>query len=159
MQTSDADDVAQKILVSIAGAIENHEHDPKRAKFRTWLNRIAHNAILNALTRIKPDRGSGKTDFQNLLNRVESKTGCDSDLVRLEHRREVFRWASRQVVNEFHSSTWQAFWMTAIEGRSVEEVSKELGKKPGAIYTARCRIMRRIQEVVCEYHAECGSQA
>jgi len=152
MQAADADDIAQKVLVSIAGVIETHEHDPKRAHFLTWLNRIAHNAILNAMTRIKPDQGSGKTEFHEFLNQQESKPG-DSGLLRLEYRREVFRWAARRVVSEFRSTTWQAFWMTAIEGRSVEEVSNELGKKPGAIYTARSRIMYRIQEVVTEYES------
>ena len=50
MQDADADDVAQVVLVAVARAVEQREHDPKRAKFRTWLNRVAQNAILNALT-------------------------------------------------------------------------------------------------------------
>ena len=77
------------------------EHDPQRAKFRTWFNRIAQNAILNALTRIKPDRGSGNTEIQSLLNYIETNDGGDSDLLRLERRRELFRRASRIIVDEF----------------------------------------------------------
>jgi len=155
LQAADAENVAQNVLVSIARVIENHEHDPKRAKFRTWLNRVAHNAILNAITRIKPDRGSGNTEFHTLLNVLESKS-TDSELIRLERRRELFRWASRKIVDEFQTATWQAFWQTAIEGKSVAEVSLELDKKPGTIYAARCRIMRRLQEVVNEYELQSG---
>jgi RNA polymerase sigma factor (sigma-70 family) len=105
MQEADADDVAQEVLAAVAHAVEQREHDPKRAKFRTWLHRVAHNAILNALTRGKPDRGSGDSAMLAVLNQHESHSGSDSDLLRLEHRREGFRWAARQVRKEFQEAT------------------------------------------------------
>jgi RNA polymerase sigma factor (sigma-70 family) len=154
MQEADADDVAQEVLLSVAQAVEQREHDPKRAKFRTWLNRVAHNAILNALTRRRPDRGSGDSALLAVLDQFDSQTGPDSDLLRLEHRREVFRWAVRQVRQEFQEATWDAFWLTAVEGRAVDTVAAELAKNPGAIYAARSRIIRRIQEKVSEYDQE-----
>lgn len=55
MQQADADDLAQQVLISVAGAIERWEVDPRRARFRTWLRRVADNAILNALTRRAAD--------------------------------------------------------------------------------------------------------
>jgi len=154
MQDADADDVAQQILVSVAGAVEQREHDPARSKFRTWLHRVAQNAILNALTRGKPDRGSGDSALLAVLNQHESPSGPDSDLLRLEHRREVFRWAARRVRNEFQQATWEAFWQTAIEGRAVDIVAEELAKNPGSVYAARSRVIRRIQEKVAEYQQE-----
>jgi RNA polymerase sigma-70 factor (ECF subfamily) len=154
MQDADAEDVAQEVLAAVAKAVEQREHDRKRAKFRTWLHRVAHNAILNALTRGKPDRGSGDSALLAVLNQHESHTGPDSDLLRLEYRREVFRWAVRQVRQEFQQATWDAFWLTAVEGRAVEAVAEELGRSRGAIYAARSRVMRRIQEKVTEYEQE-----
>ncbi len=68
LQEVDAEDVAQQVLVAIAKVVEQREHDPKRAKFRTWLHRVAHNAILNALTRGKPDRGTGDSALLAFLN-------------------------------------------------------------------------------------------
>jgi RNA polymerase sigma factor (sigma-70 family) len=154
MQEADAEDVAQVVLAAVAKAVEQREHDPRRAKFRTWLNRVAQNAILNALTRGKPDRGSGDSAMLAVLKEHESPSGADSDFLRLEHRREVFRWAARQVRKEFHPATWDAFWRTAVEGQPVDVVAVELAKYPGAIYAARSRIMRRIQEKVTEYEQE-----
>jgi RNA polymerase sigma factor (sigma-70 family) len=151
MQDADGEDVAQQVLVAVAKAVEQRGHDPQRAKFRTWLGRVAHNAILNALTRGKPDRGSGDSALLAVLNQHESHAGPDSDLLRLEYRREVFRWAARQVRQEFHEATWDAFWLTAVEGRAVEVVANELEKHRGAVYAARSRVIRRIQEKVTEY--------
>ena len=61
MQAADAEDVAQEVLAAVAKAIAEREHDPQRAKFGTWLHRVAYNAIIDALTRRKPDRGSGNS--------------------------------------------------------------------------------------------------
>jgi len=154
MQAADAEDVAQVVLAAVAKAVEQREHDPKRAKFRTWLRRVANNAILNALSRGRPDRGSGNPALQSLLDRQESPQGPDSDLLRLEYRREVFRWIARQVRKEFRADTWDAFRLTSIEGRSIAAAAKELGKNPGAIYAEQGRVMRRIQEKVAEYEPD-----
>jgi RNA polymerase sigma factor (sigma-70 family) len=154
VQPADAEDIAQEVLVTVAKAVEQWEHDPQRAKFRTWLHRVANNAVLDALTRKKPDCGSGDSALQAVLDRRETKSGPDSDLLRLEYRREVFRWAARQVRPEFRPETWDAFWLTAVERRSVEAVAEELAKDPGAIYAARSRVMRRIREKVSEYEEE-----
>lgn len=151
VQEADAEDIAQRVLMSVAKTIEQREHDPAIAKFRTWLHGVARNAILNALIRQKPDRGAGDSVTRAQLVQQSSPEGPDSDLIRLEYRREVFRWAARQVRDEFHVDTWQAFWRTAVEGRAVEDVATELGKNTGSIYAARSRITRRIQQKVSEF--------
>jgi RNA polymerase sigma factor (sigma-70 family) len=154
MQAADAEDVAQEVLAAVAKAIEQRAHDPGRAKFRTWLRRVATNAILNAISRGRPDRGSGDSALHAVLDQQPSPGGPDSDLLRLEHRREVFRWAARQVRQEFRAETWEAFWRTAVEGCSIEAAAEQLAKNPGSIYAARSRVIRRIQEKVTEYEGE-----
>jgi len=154
MQAADAEDIAQEVLLAVAKAVEQREHDPKRAKFRTWLHRVANNIILDALGRRKPDRAAGGSSLQAVLDQKESPGGPDSELLRLEYRREIFRWAARQVRREFRQETWDAFWSTYIEGRSVEVVAKELAKDAGAVYAARSRVMRRIREKAAGYEEE-----
>ncbi len=151
MQLADAEDLVQEVLWAVAKAMERREHDPQRARFRTWLHRVAHNAILNALSREKPDRGSGDSAFQKRLSQCTSQDGPDSELLQLEYRREVFRWAARAVRKEFQQSTWEAFWLTAVEGIPIDVAARDLGKNRGAVYAARSRVMRRIQEKVTEY--------
>ncbi len=154
MQAADAEDVAQEVFAAVAKAIAKREHDPKRAKFGTWLHRVAYNAIVDALRRKKPDRGARDSALQSLLDQCEARNGPGSDLLRLEYRREVFRWAARQVRMEFRQETWDAFWLTSIEGRSIEAVARQLVTSRGTIYTARSRVMRRIREKVAEYELD-----
>lgn len=153
MQDADADDLAQRVLISIAGAIDRFEPNDQRAKFRTWVRRIAENAILNALTRGRREQ-TGDESLQSLLEREPASYGPDSDLLRIEYRREVFQLAARQIRDEFELTTWEAFWQTAVEGRDINEVAVELGRKRGSIYAARSRVMRRLKEKVLEFEDE-----
>lgn len=151
MQPADADDVMQQVLWAVARAIERDGYDSQRARFRTWLRRVARNAILNALTRGRPDRASGDSALQALLEDHASPNEADSELLRLECRREVFRRAAQLIQPEFHPATWSAFWQTTVEGRACEDVARELGKQMGSVYAARSRVMRRLQEKVDEF--------
>jgi RNA polymerase sigma factor (sigma-70 family) len=148
LQDADADDLAQQVLAAVAGAVRRWQPDAARGRFRAWLNRIAHNRIINALTRRAPDRAVGGDPTTDWL---AAPDGPDSELLRTEYRREVFQWAARQVRGEFRPDTWQAFWQTAVEGRPVAAVAAELGKAPGAIYTARGRVMVRLREKITDW--------
>ena len=88
MQDADTEDLAQRVLISIAGAIDRFEPDDQRAKFRTWVRRIAQNAILNALTRGKREH-SGDDSIRSLLEREPASFGPASELIRIEYRREA----------------------------------------------------------------------
>jgi RNA polymerase sigma factor (sigma-70 family) len=154
LQHADADDLVQQVLAAVARTIGRWETDPLRARFRTWLTRVATNAIINALTRGSPDRGSGDSRLQDLLDSQPAADGAASDFIRIEHRREVFRWAARQIRAEFHPVTWDAFWLTAVEGRGVDEVAGELQRSRGSVYAARSRVMRRLKEKVHDWEGE-----
>jgi RNA polymerase sigma factor (sigma-70 family) len=158
LQNADAEDLVQQVFSTVARAVDRWEPDPSRARFRTWLRRIAQNLILNALRRARPDRASGDEAQHLALQAVAAREGPDSELLRTEFEREVFVWAARQVRTEFEPATWEAFWGTAVEGRTVAEVAEELGKKPGAVYAARSRVMRRLKQKTLEWEGS-GSSA
>jgi RNA polymerase sigma-70 factor, ECF subfamily len=61
LQHADADDLAQQVFLSVARATEDCEPSAGRPPFRAWLARITRNAIVNALTRHKPDAAGGST--------------------------------------------------------------------------------------------------
>ena len=74
-------------------------------------------------------------------------------MLELEYRREVFQWAARRVRQEFSETTWQAFWLTAVESLSAEEVGGRLGRNRGSIYAARSRVMRRLLREIEDFES------
>ncbi len=69
----------------------------------------------------------------------------------LEYRREVFSWAAEQVRESVSESTWQAFWLTHVEGQAIADAAGQLGVSVGNVYVARSRVMNRLQELVKHY--------
>ncbi len=147
LQAADAEDLAQKVLLSVSKHIVGWKPDPKRGRFRTWLQTIVRNATLNALSRIPQDAAPGGTTAMRSLSDLPQN---DADLFDVEWKREALNWATGQVRSEFEPGTWDAFWLTAVEGQSPKAVSAQTGKSLGAIYIARTRIMKRIRAKVHE---------
>lgn len=148
LQNADAEDLAQQVLIAVSKSIQSWQPDPSRASFRTWLNRVAHNAIINIITRKKPDRAAGDSQVMAMLE--ESPADSEIGELTIEIRREVFRYAANEIKSDFEPETWMAFWMTAVENLSVGVVSQQLGKSVGSIYAARSRVMKRLRQKVQE---------
>ena len=149
LQHADAEDLCQQVFLSVARAVESWKSEQDGPRFRNWLARVTRNAILNAMTRTKPDRSSGTSSVQDLLLDLPD-SGNMTTAIMNESRMEAFRWAAQQIQPEFTESTWRMFHETTIGGRCVSEVSSELGCSTGAVYVARCRVMQRIKDKVNE---------
>src|SRR4051812_46924667 len=119
VQHADAEELAQDVLLAVSRAVHRWDPNPERGRFRDWLFRIARNAILNFLTRNKQRANLGSSEIQQLLDLEPSTNGEDSALFQLEYRREVFRWAAEKVRPTVTTSTWNAFWKTAVESQSI----------------------------------------
>ena len=148
MQFDDAEDLAQQVLLSVLKNIKKWKADPERARFRTWLQTVVRNALLNALSRKPKDQSPGGTDSLHQLHQHPDR--ADSLWFDMEWQRETLRCVAQQVCFEFESKTWIAFWDTAIEQLPAQEVAERLGKSVGAIYIARSRVMQRIKQRIAE---------
>jgi RNA polymerase sigma factor (sigma-70 family) len=148
LQDADAADVTQEVLRSVAGAVNNLEYDPQRGSFRGWLFTIVRNRLRNFQGRKPPDAGSGDTGVHQRLLEQPAPEADQASWWDQEYDRQVFHWAASQVRNDFQGSTWQAFWQTAVEGKSGKEVARELQMTVAAVYLAKGRVMARLKEQI-----------
>jgi RNA polymerase sigma-70 factor (ECF subfamily) len=54
------------------------------------------------------------------------------------------------VRDEFEERTWQAFWLTAVEGRPADDVAADLGVSAAAVRKAKSRVLHRLKEELGE---------
>jgi RNA polymerase sigma factor (sigma-70 family) len=155
LQSADAADLAQEVFRAVSGAIDRYDPDPARGSFRGWLFRIARNLMINLLAarRVRP-QATGDSDVQELLNRVPAPDGAETAFFDLEYRRGLFVWAADQVRGEFRPSTWQAFWLTAVEGQAPRAAAEASGISVGAVYIARSRVMARLKSIIEQVEGE-----
>lgn len=150
IQDADAHEVTQEVLIAVAGALETWEPDPNRGSFRGWLNRVTRNVTINLMIRQqRRPMAVGDTDFQQLMEAIPAAVP-ESSLFDHEHQRQVLQWAASQIRHEFRETSWQAFWLTAVDGQDVATVANQLGVSAGVIYVSRSRVMARLRKKVQE---------
>lgn len=141
-------DVTQQILLAIATSVDGWNDDGNTASFRRWLTTVSRNVVVRFMSRErKQAAGVGGSDLIAALQNVEAAP--DENSVRL-YEHELVVWAAEQVRHEFLETSWRAFWLTVIDGQSVDAVAGELGVSPGSIYMSRSRIMAKIKAKVVE---------
>lgn len=153
-QHSDAEDLTQRVMLSVAKAIPDWQKDDTKGGFRSWLYQIARNALISTLRMSRSDIAMGGSDFLELSQAIENPGDDIERLIQEEHHRSLLRTAAELVRDEFHASSWQAFWLTTLGELSVPEAAEKLKLSTGSVYAARSRILRRLQEVAKQHKYE-----
>jgi RNA polymerase sigma-70 factor (ECF subfamily) len=145
LQDADAADLTQEVLRAVSGAIGRLDYDPQRGSFRSWLFTLANRKLCDLLTRQqRQQQAAGGSAAQERLDEVAAP--ADEEMWNEEHERCLFNWAVEQVRGEFTPATWQAFWLTAVEGKTAHQAGETLGLSVGAVYVARSRVQARLKE-------------
>ncbi|HVA50766.1 MAG TPA: sigma-70 family RNA polymerase sigma factor [Pirellulales bacterium] len=148
LQDADAADLMQEVMRSVMNAIGRFDYDRQQGTFRGWLFTITRNKVFNFLSarRIRP-QASGDTATKRLLDN-QADPNDDTDQWELEYQRRLAARAMDRVKGEFQEKTWQAFWLTAVDGVAAGEAAKQVGISPGAVYVAKSRVLARLKEEV-----------
>ena len=144
LPAEDIDDVTQEVFAGAAKGLPAFRHDRPGDTFRGWLRAIARNQILlmrrRNLGKAQAEGGSeALRRFQEIPNPLPDNM---DENVEMGH---VWRRVLEQVRGAFEPNTWQAFWMTVIEGRTPATLAEELQMSVAAIRQAKSRVLRRIK--------------
>jgi RNA polymerase sigma-70 factor (ECF subfamily) len=85
LQHADAEDLAQRVIIAVAGAISDWRKDGRRGTFRGWLLRIAKNQIINVLTREVRYCGRGGTTAIKQLQQHSAGTRYRNAFENMDH--------------------------------------------------------------------------
>ncbi len=150
LQPEDAMDVVQEVLLVVHKSAANWKPSGRVGSFRAWLAEAARRVTLQITRqRSRVGRGVGGSGFAMELGNVaadlianESPGNSEDD------RRWSFYCAASLVQKEVNPQHWMAFWLTAIDGRSAEEVASRLSMKTGTVYSAKCRVLAKLKSVI-----------
>jgi RNA polymerase sigma-70 factor (ECF subfamily) len=155
LQDADAADLTQEVFMAVSRAAGRWHYDPRQGSFRGWLYGITRHKLAKFLQRRRTQPpGSGDTNINQRLDEEPSHEPEPEAAWEQEFQQQVFRLAAAQVQDHFAQTTWQAFWQTAVEGKSAAVVAQELGLSVGAVYVAKSRVLARLAEQVQQMQAE-----
>lgn len=149
LHAEDADDIAQHVLMALLRKIGDWKSDREVGSFRAWLLTVTRNAVSNKAVRKLSDVACGGSGVVGRMSDIVDDRD-ESQAFQRELQRATFRRAAAEVRPEFQETTWQAFWLTAVEQISAEQAACDLGVSVGAIYTARSRVLKRIRDRVSD---------
>jgi RNA polymerase sigma-70 factor (ECF subfamily) len=148
LQDADAADLAQDVLLSVAGAVGRLEYDPARGSFRSWLFTIVRRKLSNRRRSMRTRReGINGARADQFLEQLPAPQE-EQDQWEAEWEQGLFAWACEQVRMDVSAKTWQAFWRTAVDGEPGKKVAADLGLSVTAVYHCRSRILARLKELV-----------
>ncbi len=148
LQSADAEDLTQNVLLQLSRQMDRFEYDPMK-RFRSWLKTVSYRAWCDFLEqrRRQEDAASGDSQVMELLN---SQEAYDDLLKKLEDewQLELLEEAMRLVQQRAQPQTWEVFRLLTQEKLSGAEVAQKLDMKVGAVWVARSRVQKMIQEEI-----------
>jgi RNA polymerase sigma-70 factor (ECF subfamily) len=151
-QSSDADDVAQQVLIKLMSAMKTYRCE-STTSFRGWLKTVTHNAWIDFVRR---PNASQAPDW---LGSIADSSDALEDLERQMEQafeRELLELAMKRVEPRLKASTWEAFHLTAIENLSGAEAAARLGQPVSSVFVAKHRVMKLLEQEVRTLMGERG---
>lgn len=136
----DIEDLVQDVYFRVLRRVSDFERE-RTGSFRAWLKVVARHCWLEVLRRARQRRD---IEFvAAFAGSSESLTALQSDLERLADQ-ELLNRGMEHVRGCVDQRTWQAFYLTTVEGLSGAEVAERLSMPIQMVYVAKCRVKQRL---------------
>ena len=145
---ADAEDVVQEVFRVAATSMDKFRREREGDSFRAWLRGITRNMLLLHFRRTnrQPQAVGGPDTLVRLQEAAEATTPAPDEEDPPSELEALRRRALELVRDQVEERTWQAFWLTAMEGQSPLDVGASLGVSPNAVRMAKSRVLRRLKE-------------
>lgn len=147
----DALELVQDVLLKVVQHIGTFQYDPNRS-FRAWLGTVARNRAY----RFFAERGRrpitpGGTNHHVAVQETPHEDRAQDELIEEEWRRRRLEMALKRLRSEKQGTKGlEVFELVFVKELSREEVAERLGMQMGAVYTALCRILKRLRKILEE---------
>lgn len=139
LQEHDAADLVQEVLALLVRKLPDFQYEAG-GSFRGWLRMVLLNKWREARRRRQLP-----IDADACLPELPAP-GTDNLLADDDYHLELLRRALNVLKADFQTTTWEAFWRTAVLGQPAHAVALELGMSPGAVHVARFRVLKRLRQ-------------
>jgi RNA polymerase sigma factor (sigma-70 family) len=145
LQPDEAMDVVQEVSIAVHRSAGEWQASDRKGSFRAWLAEAARRVTLQVTRqRSRIGRGAGGSSVVSMMENSPQPPDSSED----EERRWAFYCATTLIQKEVNPQHWLAFWLTAIDGKSAEEVAERLHLKVGTIYSAKCRVLAKLKSAI-----------
>ncbi len=136
---ADAEDLTEQVFLKMVDSIQRYR--PRGVAFSSWLYRIAHNLLVDQYRR------SGREPVE-LGDEVHDSRPDSDPAVLLQNSEE--RRQLRAAVRRLTPEQQQVITMRFIDNVEVEEIARQMRRRPGAIHSMQHRALASLYRFLLE---------
>jgi RNA polymerase sigma factor (sigma-70 family) len=147
LQTADAEDVGQVVLLALSRSMRNFRFDPTRGRFRDYLGRVVQNAIQRHLSRPSLEVRVLDTSVLDALNMLDARGDPLEPTWQSEWAQHHVRLAMRAVRKSVKAESLAVF-ECLLAGATVADAAQTFGTTAAAVNKIKQRIGERLREEI-----------
>lgn len=146
LNASEAEDVVQDTIVSVAKEMPEFRYDPERGSFKGWLHQIVRRRVVDHLRRRPREQPQ---EILDVPGRQEADSGNDwESLWNSEWAQHLTTRAIERVKTQVSARQFQIFSLAVLQDQPGAVVCRTLGVDPAMVYLARHRVGRLFRREV-----------
>jgi len=154
LDKTEAQDVVQDTVISVARQMPNFKYDPARGSFKSWLFLITRRRINDHLRkqyrRVKiaeaePSESARTAEIERVPDQAQSLAG---EIWEEEWKRQLFAEALRRIKRRLEPKQFQIFDCYVLKEWPVKDVAAAFGVNANQIYLIKYRVSTLIEEEV-----------
>lgn len=148
-------EILSDVYVKLVIQLPKFVYNPSKS-FRAWLRTVVENTLLDSEKKAyhRYELTADHASLESLLNwsfQTDDSVAVFDEIVEsFEQRVALARDIVKRVKKRVAANSWQAFYLTEIDGLSGSEAAQRLKMEENAVYVARFRIRKQLQKA-----AEC----
>jgi len=160
LSDTEAQEVVQETVISVAKQMPGFRYDPARGKFKGWLLLITRRRIADLVRkRMQVSGASGGHPVETLnLEQIESvldPAGCELEAIwAQEWEKHLFNAAVANIKKQVKPEHYQLFDLYVVQKWPVRKITQTLGVNAGQVYLAKHRISSLLKKEIARLEKE-----
>jgi RNA polymerase sigma-70 factor (ECF subfamily) len=156
LSESEAQDVLQETVISVAKHLPGFRYDPKVCSFKTWMLRLTRWRIIDQLRKRLPSAQrieiSGNDDATAALDQLTGGRAPELEVVwNEEWRKLAAATAVEHLKRRVSPEQFQMFDLYVLRQMPVAEVARLLGTNVARVYLVKHRLSKLLREALDEF--------
>lgn len=145
VREDDCPDLVQNVFLTVAKGVGTFRRVKTEGSFRSWLATVTRSRVCDYFryNQFRP-MAIGGSDAYHDIAQVEDS--LESTMTPEATHTLLVRRVLEMIEGDFAKATWQAFWLTTIEGRPADEVANATSLSIASVYQSKSRVLRRLRD-------------
>lgn len=156
LSEEERDELVQDVMKTFWDKMDQFTYDPDKGRFRGYLSQFAHYASMKKWNKRGAEIATEDDVLEIHSNTIQNKCDSDIDKKNMQEWGEfVLELALQELKQDVSIETYEAFYLTSIQNRPIQEVVALVGKTPNNLYNIRARCLKKLREIISRRQENC----